>query len=65
MKTFGSFTIALAMMVALTVALIAGPVEANRRECTEACGNEYLKCMASAKPRCADDLGQCISECDG
>lgn len=26
MKAFGSFTIALSMMVALTVALIAGPV---------------------------------------
>ncbi|KAG0322876.1 hypothetical protein BG000_002782, partial [Podila horticola] len=64
MKTFGSFTIALAMMVALTVAFIAGPVEANRFECGQACAGDYYKCIASAKPRCVEDLGQCNSECD-
>ncbi|KAH7055227.1 hypothetical protein BKA57DRAFT_501751 [Linnemannia elongata] len=66
MKTFGSFTITLVMMVATTIALIADPVEAaTRRECTEACAQEYRKCVEARQPRCVETLGQCNSECDG
>ncbi|OAQ24541.1 hypothetical protein K457DRAFT_1880468 [Linnemannia elongata AG-77] len=66
MKTFGSFTITLAMMVAMTIALIADPVEAATRfECTEACAQEYLKCVEARQPRCVETLGRCNSECDG
>ncbi|KAK3820658.1 MAG: hypothetical protein JOS17DRAFT_793752 [Linnemannia elongata] len=64
MKTFGSFTITLAMMVALTVALIAGPVEANRFECGKACGVVYQNCIHTAKPRCLENFGLCLSDCD-
>ncbi|KAF9329520.1 hypothetical protein BGZ91_000523 [Linnemannia elongata] len=66
MKTFRSFTVAFAMMVALTIALIAGPVDAlNRWQCAEACAKEYEKCPASAKPTCDRELAMCISDCDG
>ncbi|KAF9126374.1 hypothetical protein BGW39_006679 [Mortierella sp. 14UC] len=49
MKTFGSFTTVLAVMVALTIALVAIPAEAaTRHECMGKCGNEYLACINSA-----------------
>ncbi|KAG0278842.1 hypothetical protein BGZ95_002991 [Linnemannia exigua] len=60
------FTVALAMMVALTITLIAGSTEAaTRAQCTNACGNEYLKCVNSGKTGCDRELGYCISDCDG
>ncbi|KAG0306856.1 hypothetical protein BGZ97_000588 [Linnemannia gamsii] len=59
-------TITLAMMAALAVALIAGPVEAKtRHECMNACGDEYLKCVKAGKSGCDRELGYCTSDCDG
>ncbi|KAF9906988.1 hypothetical protein EC991_011383 [Linnemannia zychae] len=66
MKTFGSLTIAITMMVALTVAFIASPADAATRfECMGACGKEYQKCTAESKPNCTLELSQCTSDCDG
>ncbi|KAG0280373.1 hypothetical protein BGZ96_001576 [Linnemannia gamsii] len=66
MKVFGSFTIALSMMVALTVAFIAGPVEAGPRDnCRQKCSREEEQCKAAAKPNCENEFYTCYLDCDG